>query len=105
MNNNYLIPANSKKSQLILGFLTYVDLGIFGVGLITTTIMLFIFKNPDLPMMIMMLLPLLISAFLVMPVQYYHNMLQLITNIVMYFNGRRHYLWKGWCISDGNDVK
>jgi hypothetical protein len=29
--NNYLIPANSKKSQMFLGFLTLVDAIIFGL--------------------------------------------------------------------------
>jgi len=32
VQNNYLIPANTKKSQLILGFFTKTDLIIFIVG-------------------------------------------------------------------------
>ena len=101
--NEYLIPANSKKSQLILGFLTVIDLFIFGIGLACTLVMLLIFKNPSLGMMIVMLLPLLVSTFLVLPVPNYHNMLQLIVNVVSFFIGRRRYYWKGWCIQDGEE--
>ena len=100
--NEYLIPANSKKSQLILGFLTYLDLGIFLSGLGVTLIMLLVFRNPGILLMILMLLPLLVATFLVLPVPNYHNMLQLITNVITYFTGRRRYLWKGWCIQDGD---
>lgn len=98
--NEYLIPANSKKSQLILGFLTPIDLGIFLVGLTITLIMLMIFKNPSIGMMIIMLLPLLLATFLVLPVPNYHNILQLITNVLNFFTKRRNYYWKGWCITE-----
>ena len=37
----YLIPANSKKSMLILGFFNPTDLIIFGTGLAITFILLF----------------------------------------------------------------
>ncbi len=98
--NNYLIPANSKKSQLILGRFTVIDLIIFGSGAILTFVLLMIFQNPSLAETIIILLPVIISAFLVFPVPHYHNVLQLLTNIVMYFINRRHYYWKGWSISD-----
>jgi len=39
-DNNYLIPANSKKSQLILGFFTPIDLTIFLIGVGITIILL-----------------------------------------------------------------
>lgn len=100
--NEYLIPANSKKSQLILGFLTPIDLAIFLVGLGVTLLMLLIFRNPGIIMMILMLLPLLVATLLVLPVPNYHNVLQLITNILTFFNGRKRYMWKGWCIQDGD---
>ncbi len=99
--NNYLIPANTKKSQLILGFFTPIDLVIFGVGCLTTVIMLFVFQGMNFQMAIMVLLPALISGFLVIPVPNYHNVLQLITNIVIFILGRKRYYWKGWCIRDG----
>ena len=100
--NNYLIPANSKKSQLILGFLTGIDLAIFLTGLGITLIFLLLFRNPGVLLMVLMLLPLLVATLLVLPVPHYHNVLQLITNVVSYFTGRRRYMWKGWCIEDGD---
>ncbi|MCR5787841.1 MAG: hypothetical protein K6G37_02000 [Bacilli bacterium] len=53
----------------------------------------------SLPAMIMIITPALLSAFLVMPVPYYHNILQLIRNIVNFLLGRRRYYWKGWCVT------
>lgn len=97
---NYIIPANSKKSQLILGFFTPFDLIIFGIGSSLTIIMLLLVRTSDLSVMIMVLLPLLISAFLVMPVIYYHNVMQLLINIFTFLFNRRKYYWKGWCVSE-----
>lgn len=103
--NQYLIPANSKKSQLLLGFLTYLDAAIFGTGILTTVVLLVIFKNASFAVLIICLIPLLVTAFLVLPIQYYHNMLQLITNILGFYNSRRHYYWKGWCVKDEYEIK
>lgn len=101
MNNNYLIPANSKKSMMILGFFTPIDLIIFGIGCTFTLIMLFAFNSRmDLGGMLLILAPALVSTFLVMPVPNYHNVLQLITNIVTFLMGRKRYYWKGWCVKD-----
>ena len=100
MNNSYLIPANSKKSMLILGFFTPVDLVIFLVGCTITMIALIMFKNATMWQMILIISPALFGAFLVAPVPNYHNVLQLITNIVTFYLGRRRYYWKGWCIKE-----
>jgi len=100
MKNNYLIPANTKKSQLILGFFTPTDLTLFGSGCAVTILMLIIMQNANFVQLIIIILPAVVTGFLVMPVKYYHNVLQLITNIVMYFSGRRRYYWKGWCAID-----
>ena len=99
--NQYLIPANTKKSTLILGFFTWIDLAIFGTGCGITLLLLIIFQGMDFTMAIIVLLPALISGFLVIPVPNYHNVLQLITNIVTFALGRKRYYWKGWCIKDG----
>lgn len=97
MENNYLIPANTKKSQLILGFFTLTDLVIFIVGCIWTLAMVLLIGGNNIFVLILELLPLLIGAFLVVPVLHYHNILQLLTNIVNYYIGRKKYYWKGWC--------
>jgi len=101
--NNFLIPANTKKSRLILGFFTPIDLVIFGTGCTVTLIMLMIFQNMDFRMALIVIMPALISGFLVIPVPYYHNILQLLTNIILYFINRKRYYWKGWCIHNGEE--
>ena len=98
--NNYIIPANSKRSQLILSIFTPLDLTLFGSGCSITILLLMIFKNASFGQMILIILPALITGFLVLPVMYYHNILQLLINIIKYFTGRREYCWKGWCICD-----
>lgn len=101
MNHNYLIPANSKKSMLILGFFTPVDLIIFGVGCTITLGLLFLLNDKmDMGTLLLTLSPALVASFLVMPVPNYHNVLQLITNIVLFVFGRKRLYWKGWCIGD-----
>ena len=101
MDQNYLIPENTKKSKLILGFFTPIDLIIFGVGVTITVIMLLIFQGMTFNMAILILMPALISGFLVIHVPNYHNVLQLITNIVTFIMNRKRYYWKGWCYKDG----
>lgn len=98
MQNNYLIPANTKKSQLILGFFTPTDLIIFVVGCVWSFIMLILVNSLSLPILILIMLPALIATFLVMPVPHYHNVLQLLTNIFNFYTNRRQYYWRGWCI-------
>ncbi len=97
----YLIPANTKKSKLILGFFTPIDLGIFGVGVLITVTMLFLFQGMSFQTALIVLMPALISGFLVIPVPNYHNVLQLLTNIITFLMNRKRYYWKGWCIKDG----
>lgn len=98
MENSYLIPANTKKSQLILGFFTPTDLIIFIVGCVFSFIMLLIVRSMSLPILILLMLPALIATFLIMPVPHYHNVLQLLTNIFNFYTNRRQYYWRGWCI-------
>lgn len=103
--NNYLIPANTKKSQLILGFFTKLDLIIFVVGCTWSFIMLVLVHTLSLGLLILIMLPAFIATFLVLPVPHYHNVLQLLTNIFNFITGRRQYYWRGWCIYEGNDRK
>lgn len=98
--NPYLIPANSKKSMLYLGFFNLIDLIILGTGIMFTGIMLFILKPEEISITALCITPALISCFLVMPVPYYHNIMQLIGNIFKFFTETRSYYWKGWCVCD-----
>ena len=99
--NNYLIAANSKRSMLIFSMFRWIDLIILGSGGIVTLI-LFITIQPDrlLPVIIV-LLPLAVCAFLVIPVVNYHNILCILQNIItFYFKEPRQYIWKGWRFKD-----
>lgn len=90
--NNYLIPANSKKSQLILGFFTLTDILLFGFGCLLTVMLLMLVQNASVGQMIVILMPALITGFLVTPVMHYHNVLQFIINACTFiFNPRRYY--------------
>ena len=100
--NNYLIPANSKKSQLILGYFTMIDLILFGSGVLVTLVLLLTIQSANIGIMILILSPALITGFLVMPVPNYHNVLQFIVNVYTYLSNRKRYYWKGWCY-DGEE--
>lgn len=103
MRDSYLIPANSKKSELILGLFTTVDLILFGTGLLITTVLIIVFQG-DLQSLwtaLLVLAPALITGFLVFPIPNYHNVLQLIINMyTFYFVRQRIYKWRGWCFKD-----
>ena len=105
MNGNYLIPANSKKSMLIFGLFDKIDLWIFGTGVITTLLLLVAIKAETMLQVIIVLTPLLVSAFLVMPVPNYHNMRIVITELWQFYTTRQQYVWKGWCAKDGSSEK
>ena len=98
---SYLIPANSKKSMLILGFFNPTDLIIFGTGCVITFLLLFILNTSDLKEAFMIITPALIGAFLVLPVPNHHNIRTFIGNVIHYFTNRRSYYWRGWCINRG----
>lgn len=97
-NNGYLIPANSKKSMLILGFFNPTDLIVFGTGCVITFILLMTVKTNNLKEAIFIIVPALISAFLVLPVPNHHNLRTFIGNVYNYYSNRRSYYWRGWCI-------
>jgi hypothetical protein len=94
--NNYLIPANSKKSKLILGWFTPIDTIIFGTGIIITFVLILIINSNNIWVMLSIISPALATGLLVMPVPNYHNIRVLIKNIYKFFTTRRRYLWKGW---------
>ena len=99
MNNTYLIPANSKKGMLKLNLFTNVDLVILGVGVGLTVLLIIALQAmlTSLGGIFLVLLPAIIAVFLVFPIPNYHNVLQLIINIITFFSEQRVYKWKGWC--------
>lgn len=103
--NDYLIPANSKKSLLIFGLFTKEDLIIFCIGLGMTLLMMLILDVSVLSNVIITLLPLALVSLLVMPVPNYHNIRVIITEIWNFYTTRQNFVWKGWCFLDGKDSK
>lgn len=51
-------------------------------------------------MTIVVLAPGAICALLVMPVPYYHNMLNIIIEFYEFLTNRQTYRWKGWCYKE-----
>ena len=95
--NNYLIPANSKKSQLIFNVFRIIDLIILLTGAFITTMLMFIFKGDTVKELAIKLAPVGICLFLVMPLPFYHNVLVYLQEVVIYFMNPRRYYWRGWC--------
>lgn len=103
--NQFLIPANSKRSMLILGLFTPVDLIIVAIGGTITALMMFIIDAETLQDIGIILTPLLISASMVAPVPNHRNVWNLTANIYHYFSRRRTYYWKGWCMTSGEETE
>lgn len=103
--NQYLIPANSKRSMLILGLFTPIDLIIFGVGAGITMMLLFIINAQTLQDIGIILTPLLISGAMVLPIPNHRNLWQFTANVYNYFSHRRRYYWRGWCMLYGEKEK
>ena len=105
MYNQYLIPANTKKGKLILGLFRPFDLALFGCGIFVTVILLAFLPLSSTFVTILVLSPAFITAFLVMPVPYYHNMLIVIAEAIEFLTHRQKYVWKGWCSVYGEKEK
>ena len=103
--NNFLIPANTKRGQLIFSIFRPVDLIIFAIGLTMTLILLAFFQTTTAGLLILTLLPAAIAAFLVLPIPNYHNMRIIISEIWQFYTTRQKFVWKGWCFQDGEDKK
>ena len=108
MNNNgtFIIPANSKKSQLFLSYFNAQDLIVLAIGISTTIGALLVAKGASFIVMMLLAMPALISIFLVLPLPpHYHNIMTLLGNINRYLFGVKKYYWRGWCASYGDRTK
>lgn len=104
MNGNYLIPANTKRGQLIFGLFELFDLIMFGTGILITLILVIILPiEKNIWIAILSLLPGIVTGLLVLPVAYYYNVRQLIVEIYKYFTSRSKFVWKGWCFADESE--
>lgn len=97
---DYLIPANSKKSLMIFGLFTTFDLILFASG-VGITLLLLVLINPSTFLgAIIDLAPALITGFLVLPIPNYHNTLNVIKDVYVFYTTRQRFIWKGWCVAD-----
>ncbi len=103
-NNSFLIPANSKKSMLYLNLFNKVDLIIFGSGIAATLILILLnIGTTTMKEVILILLPVLICSFLVIPLPNVHNVRTFIKNVYLFYANPRTYYWKGWSLEYGKD--
>ena len=99
MNNRFLIPANTKRGQLILSIFRPIDLAIFITGVIITFILLIVFSELKMSAWwnVLAVFPGLVATGLVVPLPNYHNVLVCIGEIINYYTNNRNYKWRGWC--------
>ena len=102
MDGEYIIPANSKKSQLFFGLFNGVDLMVAGIGFAIEIPVLFI-SGSSLWLLLIKILPILITVFLLFPVAYYHNVRVFIKELYLYIKSQKRYYWRGWCATYGLD--
>ena len=100
---NYLIPANTKKSLLFFGLFNKFDLILFGSGIALSILLLLVLPVEQLKFAIIAIIPGLVTGFLVFPIPHYHNVLTVIRNAFIFFTTRQQFVWKGWCIRDGEE--
>jgi hypothetical protein len=99
----YLIPANSKKSMLIFGLFNKFDLILFGSGIAISLLLLLILPVDQLLFAIIALSPGVITGVLVIPIPNYHNIRTIIGLAYEFYTTRQQFIWKGWCFEDGED--
>lgn len=99
-NGQYLIPANTKKGQLIMGVFYPIDLIIFCVGLAITFVALIVVSEFGFGTWasIIAIIPAGIASMLVFPFPNYHNVRVAIGEIINFYSNNRNYVWRGWCI-------
>ena len=105
MNEQFLIPANSKKSMLIFGLFEAFDLILVSIGVTLTVFLFMILPTEELFFLIVTLAPGMITIFLVLPVPYYHNVRTFIRILYTYMTTRQKFIWKGWCYLDDEEYK
>ena len=96
-NNQYLIPANTKRGKYILSIFRPVDLAVFLTGVSISFILLIAFPNTGSLIKIFSVFPGLICAGLVVPLPNYHNVMVCLGEIISFYSNNRNYKWRGWC--------
>ncbi len=95
--NTYLIPANSKKSQLIFSIFRPIDLCILIIGAGVSLMLFFVFSGDTVKELIFKLSPIAIAGILVFPIAFYHNGLVFLQELYLFYTRQSRYIWRGWC--------
>ena len=95
--NGYLIPANSKKSLLIMGMFKPSDLWILGIGICISLVLMFGIEGDTVGILVIKLLPIATAVTMVLPIPYYHNVITYLLEVVAYVQSVKEYKWRGWC--------
>ncbi len=103
--NSYLIPANTKSGKLIFGMFKTFDLILFGTGVLITILFMVVLPLDSILVTVIIMLPALITGFLVVPIPNYHNMLNVVTELIEFYTNQRNYKWKGWCVPREREKK
>ena len=104
--NQYLIPANSKRSMMILGLFEPIDLIIFGIGALITLILMFVINDVEtIKSVAIILTPAGIGMVMVLPIPNHRNVWNFTANVYTYFSSQRNYRWRGWCVIDGEEYR
>lgn len=98
--NQFLIPANTKKGQLIANLFYPIDLAILLSGVFVTFILLLILSETDTGTVykVLALIPGLVCVGLVVPIPNYHNVRIALGEIINFYSNVRNYKWRGWCV-------
>jgi len=98
--NLYIIPANSNNGKLIFSLFTRFDLVLLLTGFGISVGSILLFSPYTIQGLLISLLPLIITAALVIPIPNYHNVYTVIKEVIEFFYNRRNYKWEGWCSKD-----
>ena len=101
-NNQYLIPANTKKGMLIFNIFQPIDAWIAGIGVGSTLLLLVIMSSfgfLDNLTSILAIIPAIIAVILVFPFPNYHNIRTALGEVIAFLSNRQKYVWRGWCSS------
>lgn len=88
-----------------MGMFKPFDLVLFGTGVMITFTFLAIMPLSSTFVTILVLSPAAVTGFLVFPLPYYHNVLNVLIEMYEFLTNIQTYIWKGWCFKSGNKKK
>ena len=105
INGGYLIPANTKKGQLIFGMFTGSDLMLFDMGAFGSLVLLLTIGANETLNAVICILPALICGFLIAPIPNYRNVITFISSAINFYSNQTIYKWRGWCFYEQSNER